>query len=213
MRLARAARRKRPVFPRLRWAALAWLAVWVPSYAVYLGWKNFLLLCDVGVFLTCLGIWRGRAWLLSSQAVGSLVISGAWVLDVVSRMASGRHLIGGTEYMWNAERPLFVRLLSLFHVAVVPVLLWSLRRTGYDRRGLPVTIAVTAVVLVASRAVGDAADNMNYTFQDPFFHHAWGPAPLHLAVTLVALSAGAFLPAHLLLARLLPAAERARTAA
>jgi hypothetical protein len=207
MRLARATRRRSAVFPRLRWAMLAWLAVWVPSYALVLGWKNFLQLCDVGIFLTCLGVWRGKAWLLSSQAVGTLVISAAWVLDVGARIVGGRHLIGGTEYMWNADRPLFVRLLSLFHVAVVPVLLWSLRRTGYDRRGLPVTIAVTAVVLVASRAVGDAADNMNYAFRDPFFHHAWGPAPLHLAVTLAALSAGAFWPTHLVLARLLPAAR------
>ena len=37
------------------------------------------------------------------------------------------------------------------------------------------------------------------------------PAPLHLAVTLAALSAGAFWPAHRLLARLLPAAKREGT--
>jgi hypothetical protein len=195
----------RPRFPRLRWAVLVWLAVWVPIYARELGWRNFLQLCDVGVFLTCLGIWRGSARLLSSQAVGTLVISSLWLADVTARLVSGRHLIGGTEYMWNGEKPLFVRLLSLFHVVTTPLLIVCLRRTGYDRRGLPLMVTIAAVVLVATRAVGDPADNLNYVFRDPFLHRAWGSAPLYLAVALTVLSLAAFLPTHLLLARTLPA--------
>ena len=65
-------------FPRLRWAALVWLAVWTPAYAVVWGWRNFLLLCDLSVFLACAGIWRASPLLLSSQAVASLIIGLAW---------------------------------------------------------------------------------------------------------------------------------------
>jgi hypothetical protein len=197
-----------PRFPRLRWVALAWLAVWVPTYTYELGWRNFLQLCDVGLFVTCAGIWRGDARLLSSQAVGTLVVSGLWMLDVTGRLVGGRHLVGGTEYMWNGERPLFVRLLSLFHVATVPLLLGCLRRTGYDRRGFGLMVAIAGATLIASRLFGTAADNPNYVFRDPFFHRTFGPAPLHLLVTLAALSLVAFLPTHLLLARLLPGPRR-----
>jgi hypothetical protein len=197
---------RRPLFPRLRWVAVLWLLVWVPSYALVNGWRNFLQLCDVGVFVTCLGLWLGDARLLSSQAVGTLVINALWVADAGARLLAGRHLIGGTEYLWDGGRPLFVRLLSLFHVAITPLLLWTLRRCGYDRRGLPLMIAIAAVMLLAARLVGDPAGNMNFAFRDPFLHRSLGPAPLHLLITLTAVSAGAFWPTHRLLARWLPPA-------
>ena len=56
-------------FRRLRWAAAAWLAVWVPAYASFWGPRNFLLLCDVAVILTCAGLWLGSPLLLSSRSM------------------------------------------------------------------------------------------------------------------------------------------------
>src|SRR5712672_578226 len=53
----------------------------VPSYAIYWGWANFLHLCDVAVFLTCVGLAYNNALLLSSQAVSSLVGALLWCLD------------------------------------------------------------------------------------------------------------------------------------
>ena len=57
----------------VRWISVVWLAVWVPSYAIYWGWANFLHLCDVAVLLTCVGLAYHNALLLSSQAVASLL--------------------------------------------------------------------------------------------------------------------------------------------
>lgn len=37
--------------------------------------------------------------------------------------------------MFDPNVPLFIRLLSLFHVATPPLLLWAIWRLGYDRRG------------------------------------------------------------------------------
>ena len=85
-------------FPRLRWAALLWLAVWAPTYAVVYGLGNFLHLCDVAVVLTCLGLWRASALLLSMQAL-DVLIDLSWDLDLAWRLVTGRHLLGGTEYM------------------------------------------------------------------------------------------------------------------
>jgi hypothetical protein len=176
-----------PAFPRLRWAALAWLAVWIPAYWAFYGPMVFLNLCDIAVVLTCLGLWRRSALLLSTQAVSSLVVDSAWMVDLGWRAATGRHLIGGTEYMWDAAYPWWLRALSLFHVLLPIVLLWSIRRVGYDRRAPWLQLALAAFVLVVSRLMGPA-ENPNFAFTDPLFGRAWGPAPVHLAVMLAGLA-------------------------
>ena len=190
-------------FPRARWAALLWLSLWVPAYASVWGFANFLHLCDVAVILTCAGLWTGSALLLSSQAVSSLVTDLLWDIDAGSRLLLGRHAFGGTEYLWDPSFPLAVRLLSLFHVVWPALLLWSLGRVGYHRRGFPLQVALASGMLVVSRFAGPAL-NLNYAFRDPIFHRSFGPAPVHLAVSIVGLAALIYLPAHLALARLFP---------
>ena len=135
-------------FPVARWLALAWLAVWVPAYWSFYGPVVFLNLCDIAIVLTCVGLWRGSALLLSSQAVSSLVVDLAWVLDLAWRALAGRHLIGGTEYMWDGAYPWWVRALSLFHVVLPIVLVWSIRRVGYNRRAPFLQIGIVLVVAV-----------------------------------------------------------------
>ena len=179
--------------------SLVWLAVWVPSYARYWGWANFLHLCDVAVLLTCIGFVRCDVLLLSSQAVSSLVGGVLWCLDVGWRLFAGTHLTGGTEYMWDTRFPLGVRLLSLFHVVLPALLLAALSRTGYDRRALRLQSGIAAVLLVASRLLGSTR-NLNYAFADPIFHREFGPAAVHLTVIFVLLTGVIYWPTHLLLA-------------
>ncbi|HEY6909665.1 MAG TPA: hypothetical protein VI356_09870 [Myxococcales bacterium] len=193
----------------MRWVAAAWLCVWAPAYASVWGFSNFLRLCDVAVILTCAGLWWGSALLLSSQALFSIGADLLWDVDVCSRLLLGRHLFGGTEYMWQPEFPLFVRLLSLFHVVWPLLLVWSLRRVGYDRRGLPLQAAVTLAALVASRACGPAL-NLNYAFRDPLWGRQLGPPAAHLIVIFAGTVALLYLPTHLLLSRLLAPATRRR---
>lgn len=201
----------RPFPAWLRAAALAWLAVFVAVYWFVYGPVNFLHLCDVAVILTCVGIWRGSALLLSSQAVSSLVIDLTWNLDVLWRLLLGRHLLGGTEYMWDARWPLAVRLMSLFHVVWPPLLLWSLRRVRYDRRALVVQSAIAAALFVGSRALAPGL-NIDFAERDPFVGRQWGPAPVHLALTWIVLVAVVYWPTHRLLMKLFSRSETARPA-
>ena len=195
-------------FGRLRWAALAFVLIWLPSYWAVWGWRNFLQLCDVTVFLTALGLWRGSALLLSSQATGSLVINTLWVFDVGARLLFGRHVVGGTEYMWNSAFPAWVRALSLFHVLMPGLHLWCLRRTGYDRRALRFEAVVVAAVFVAARLLAAPGSNPNFVFIAPLFHRAFGPAPVHVALVLATQIVVMMLPVHLALRRWLPPAPR-----
>src|ERR1700676_2639714 len=140
----------------LRWAALLWLLIWVLAYWHTWGAANFLQLCDMAVILTSIGLISENALLLSSQAVSSLLIDLAWGLDAGWRFILGRHLIGGTQYLFDARFPLWVRLLSLFHIAMPVLMLAMLDRIGYDRRGLPLQCGIAVFAFTASRFTNPA---------------------------------------------------------
>lgn len=185
-------------FPVLRWFSLLWIVVWLPAYFRVWGWANLLHLCDVAVILSFVGIWLANPLLLSSQAVSLLAAGFFWILDVGWRLTTGRVLLGGTDYMWDTRYPLWVRLLSTFHIGLPLVLLWTLRKVGYDRRALALQSAIAAVLLIAGRFLSADA-NMNYAYRDPVFHRAWGPEPAHLAFTLIVLIVVIYWPTHLFL--------------
>jgi len=191
-------------FRFLRWAALAWLLAWLPLYTWVWGWQNMMHLCDVGVILACLGLWFRHSLLVSSQALYTPLVGVLWALDVSWRLASGHHLVGGTEYMWDTGYALWIRLLSGFHIVLPVLLVWAVDVLGYDRRALALQTAITALLLILSRFLSPQL-NMNYAFQDPLLHRAWGPVPVHLAVILAGCVAFFFWPTHLLLLRLFPA--------
>lgn len=187
----------------IRRVALLWLIVWFLAYWHAWGPANFLHLCDIAVILTCIGLWTNSALLLSSQAVSSVLIDLVWTLDVAARLIFGRHLIGGTEYLFDATTPLWARLLSLFHIVLPFILLWSLSRLGYDRRGWKLQSAILVPVLIASRFV-TPDQNLNFAVTDPFLHRSYGPAPVHLAITFLFLVLLVYLLTHLLFSRLFP---------
>ncbi len=195
-------------FPRLRWAAVAWMAVYVPSYAFAYGFVNFLFLCNLAVILVAVGIWTCSRLLLSSQAVGILLVGGVWTLDFGSRLLTGSHLIGGTEYMWDPQWPLFTRLLSLYHVILPVLLVVVLRRIGYDRHGYLLQSAIAIVGVVVGRFFGPTA-NINDAFVDPILKKTWGGPVTHLAVVSGALVLVAYPLTHWLLLRVCPSPEQA----
>ena len=185
----------------VRWTALVWLAIWLVIYLKFWGASTFLFLCDIAVILTCIGIFTGNALLLSSQAVGSIVIDTAWLADIATKLTFNRHLIGGTDYFFDPNYPLWVRLMSCFHVVMPFVLIAALRRTGYDRRALPLQFVIALAAMIASRFAAPAR-NINFVYLDPILHRQWGPAPIHVAAMLVGMTVAIYVPTHIVLSRL-----------
>lgn len=126
-----------PSAPRLPlWLKLAYtgfLAVLIPVYWQNYGPTNFLYFCDVALLLTLIGMWRESKLIISMAAVGILAPQVLWVVDFVFGLCGG-HLTGMTDYMFNHEKPLFLRGLSLFHGWLPFLLLYLVWRLGYDRR-------------------------------------------------------------------------------
>jgi hypothetical protein len=188
-------------FARLRLAAAGFLLVYLPAYALAYGPANFLFLCNLSVILAGIGFLCANRVLLSSQAIAILLVGAAWTLDVASRLLLGRHLIGGSEYMWDSQWPLFTRLLSLYHVALPIALIAALRRLGYDARGYWLQSAIAVLGVALGRLFGPEA-NINFAFADPILKRSWGPAPAHVAVVAGFLVLVVYPISHLLLARL-----------
>ncbi len=168
-------------------------------------------LCNLSAVLTAWALWRSHVLLLSSQAVGLPLISAVWTVDVLSRLLTGHHLIGGTQYMWDARLPLFTRLLSLYHVAIPLAQVAALRRTGYDRRGYALQCAIALLAVIAGRLCGPQG-NINYAFTDPILHRAWGGPITHVALMVAGLTLVVYPLMHGALARAFPPPPRVPSA-
>ena len=184
-----------------------WLAVWIPIYWIGHGPANFLWFCDLANILIAIAIWIESPLLLSSQAVGVLLIQILWTIDALGRWVLGTHLIGGTEYMFDEATPLTLRLVSLFHVATPPLLIWGLSRLGYDRRGLRLQSVLAVAVMPISWLVGQER-NLNWTWSPFGLDQTLLPPLIYLPVAIVALILVVYVPTHLVLRRLFRSADR-----
>lgn len=182
----------------MRWTALAWFVVWFPSYWRTWGVANFVHLCDIAVILTSIGIWTNSALLISSQAVGILVLDAAWAIDAASRVFLRIALVPGNEYLLDPRYPVWVRLLTLFHLVMPALLLWGVYLMGYDRRGWALQSAIALPLFVLARFTRPAV-NIDFAFSDPFFHRQLGPAALHILIVWLFMVIVVYLPTHLVL--------------
>lgn len=195
----------------LKLLVTAFVAVLVPVYYQNYGPTNFLYFCDVSLLLTLVGLWTGRPLFASMAAVGILVPQLLWCLDFGAELL-GWHLVGLTGYMFDAKHPLFLRGLSFFHGWLPFLLLFMLRRQGYDRRALWAWSGLAwALCLVAYCWLPPAGTvlanpqtpvNINYVFGfDDAHPQTWLPAPLYLLGWMAALFGVFYVPTHLLLRR------------
>src|SRR5262249_30100773 len=122
-----------PLWLKLLWTV--WVALWIPYYWNYYGAQNFLWFCDLANFFILAGLWLESPLIFSWQATALLLFQTLYAIDLLGAFFTRKHVIGGTEYMFDPGVPLFVRLLSLFHVVTPPLLLWAIWRLGYDARG------------------------------------------------------------------------------
>jgi hypothetical protein len=186
-----------PLWLKLAWTA--WIVVWAPVYWRQYGPQNFLYFCDLGNLLIALGLWLESRLIFSWQAVGLLVVQTLYAVDLIVALVFGKHPIGGTEYMFDPTIPLLVRLLGLYHLAVPPLLLWAVRRLGYDRNALKYQIFTTCVV-VPINFFWRPAYNVNFARGIGHEQHLM-PGWLYLAGYLVVASLFVYSPTHWALTR------------
>lgn len=184
------------------------VAVLVPAYWWQYGAANFLWGSDVALLVTLLGLWLESSLLISMMALAVLLPELAWTLDFALRLLAGPGVIGfrGTRYMFDPLIPLFVRSLSLFHIALPVLLLWAVHRLGYHRRALLGQTLLCWLIFSASYLVTDPQANINWVFGFGDTPQQWLPGPLYLLLLMLLYPLLVCVPTHLLLRRLFPRA-------
>jgi hypothetical protein len=207
-----AAARRIPLWLKIVYSGF--LAVMIPVYWVNYGPTNFLYFCDVALLLTLVGIWREDALLISLPAVGILLPQILWCADFAVSLCGGK-LTGMTNYMFDANRSLFLRGLSLFHGWLPFLLFYLVRKTGYDRRALLgwtlicVVLCLTAYFLLppAGAVLADPKlpRNVDYVFgMDDAKPQQLLPPLAYLGAWIAALIGIVFVPTHFLLKTICP---------
>jgi hypothetical protein len=134
-----------PLWLKILWTVF--VIVWAPVYRHQYGAQNFLYFCDLGNFFIAAALWLESPLLFSWQASGLLVFQTLYSVDLIGAALLHRHLIGGTEYIFDPRVPLFVRVLGLYHIVTPLILLWGIYRLGYDGRGWKYQTLVTCIVI------------------------------------------------------------------
>ncbi len=185
-----------PLWLKIGWTL--WLIVWAPLYWRQYGAQNFLFFCDLGNLLIGIGLWVESPLIFSWAACGLLLFQSLYVIDLAGAVIAHHHLIGGTEYMFDPALPLTIRLLSLFHVATPPLLLWAIWRLGYDLRGWKLQTLVTWVVIPVNFCWRPEMD-VNWA-RGLFFHEQHAiPAWMYLLAYLICVPLLVYFPTHLFL--------------
>jgi hypothetical protein len=209
-------RRRVPLAVKLVYTAF--VAVLVPVYLREYGPTNFCYFCDVALLMTVPALWLESPLLAAAPLIGIFVPQTIWGVDFLSTLV-GRPLTGMTGYMFDGTLPLFTRFLSFFHFWLPLFLLWLVARLGYDRRALVLWSALAWVLMIVSYTAlplppapeGRAwmPVNVNYVYG----FRAAGPqtwmSPLRYFLLFAAvLQFLIFLPTHLAMAWLMPAAPK-----
>jgi hypothetical protein len=122
------------------------------------------------------------------------------------------------NYMFDPLLSPFSRGLSLYHGWLPFLLLWGIRRLGYDRRAVWVQILFAWLLLILSYGLtpgfGGPAGNLNMVRGlSPTEPQHWMAPGLWLALVMVFCPVCWYLPTHLILRRLFPPPPPAAAAA
>ena len=189
------------------WLKLAYtlfVLILIPVYWINLGITNFLWGSDIALMVMVFGLWLESRLLVSMMAVGVLIPELAWNIDYFTHLVAGQDVLGlnATGYMFSEDRSLLVRGLSLFHVFLPVILIYSLMRLGYDSRAFPAQVILSWLVLPASYLFTEPAKNINWVYGITEIPQIWMPEFVYLSLLMVLFPLLIFLPTHILLKRI-----------
>jgi hypothetical protein len=191
--------RRLPLWLKIAWTV--WVVVWIPLYYRQWGFSTFLWFCDIANLGILAALWTERPLLFSWQAVSVLLFQIVFTVSVLARLVTGRQIIPGTGWVFDDMKiPVFIKLLSVgMHVASPPLLLWAIRRLGYDRRAIAVQIATVCVLLPVCWWGWDETLNLNWVYRPFDLQQKMMSPALYLLVCIVGYIVLVFLPTHLVL--------------
>ena len=183
----------------LKLAYTAFVAIIVPVYAKKWGWGNFLWFSDIALLLMVPALWTESPLLVSMMAVGVLLPESFWNISYFVRLITGKRIGALTDYMFDPEKPLWLRSLSLFHVFLPVLIVWMVARLGYEPFAWLAQTALAWVVLPLTYLLTDPKENVNWVYGPGSKPQERMHPLVYLVLVMIAFPLAFYLPAHLVL--------------
>jgi len=151
------------------WLKLSYTLFVVLLASVYLteyGIENFLWGSDIALLVTVFGLWLENRFLISMMIIGVLLPEFLWNIAFFFQLIAGYDVLSLnlTAYMFDPNRLLILRYLSLFHVFLPIVLCYAVLRLGYDSRAFRAQCLLVWIILPVSYFFTDPERNINGVF-------------------------------------------------
>lgn len=183
----------------------AFFLTWLASYSAQYPLTNFLWTCNIALAITAFSVFLRRDSLGLSMALCLVVVPDVlWMMDVLVRALFGKHLTGGTEYVFDASIPWLVRCVSFEHALMIPFLLYMLRRRGYDRRALLAVAVLVPIVYYVTYFVSNPLLHTNWVWGLFASRQSWFPALVYPGVAAALFLIIFATPVHFAARRYLP---------
>ena len=186
----------------LKLADTAFVTVLVVVYARTWGWANFLWFSDIALILSVPALWFESSLLTSMMALAVLLADSLWNVSYFWQLVTGKRIIGLSNYMFDASKPRWLRALSLFHLWLPLLLLWTVAKLGYAHVALIGMTLLCWLVLLICYFFTDPKENINWVFGFGGKQQSRRSARRHLLLTMAAFPLLVYLPTHALLVTL-----------
>jgi len=147
------------------WLKITYTVFVVLTVLVYSRWwgaGNFLWFSDIALILAVPALWLENALLASMMVLATLLPDAVWIGGFCAGVLTGKPIWGLTDYMFSDGKPRYVRALSLFHLFLPVLLVWTVWRLGYDGDALAAQTLLAWVVLPLTYLVTNPKDNVNW---------------------------------------------------
>jgi hypothetical protein len=184
------------------WLKVAWTAMVLVIVLIYwrhYGPANFLWLSDIALLVLVGGLWLESSFIVSLAACMVLVPEMLWSVSFFGCLLRLPRVTGLADYMFDQQKPLWLRAMSLFHVPLLAVIIWGPWRLGYDPGVYPWAVLITWLVLLLTRWLTKPELNINHVYQFPVAVGANLTPVQHMLVQMTAAALVLQLPGHLLL--------------
>jgi hypothetical protein len=186
-----------PLWIKLGYTLLVVIIVVVYTFKYPL--ENFLWFSDIALLATVPALWFENGFLASMMAVGTLLPEALWNASFFGQLLSGKRITGLTDYMFDPQKPLYLRALSLFHIFLPALLLWMIARLGYAPAAWLAQTALAWIVLPLCYLLTDPEQNVNWVFGLGSKPQKRISAPVYLGLLMIGFPLVLYLPTHLLL--------------
>lgn len=171
------------------------VVVIVPIYWREHGPSNFLWLSDIALLSMVPALWFENKLIPSMMLIGVVPLEGLWNIDFIC----AGHCLELAKYMFDPEMPLYLRGLSLFHIPMPIVIIYTVYKLGYDQRAVYFQILLVWILLPISYGLSPLKENINWVYGFGEMPQTRLPPLLYLFVLMIGMCLLVVIPMHFLM--------------